>query len=76
MVQAHLVVEPTGRRKTMTENFGRAQSLNGIDGEIADAELNNVSGGDKATTTKGTTKPTTPPKFMVFTLEQVLVSSY
>ena len=60
----------------MTENFGGARSLNAIDGKIADAELNIVSGGDKATTTKGTTKSTPPEKFMVFTMEQVLVSSY
>ena len=60
----------------MTENFSGARSLNAIEGKIADAELNNVSGGNKATTTKGTTKPTRPVEFMVVTLEQVLVSSY
>jgi hypothetical protein len=60
----------------MTENFSGPRSLNAIDGRIADTELNIVSGGDKATTTKGTTKPTTPIKPMVWTLEQVLVSSY
>ena len=60
----------------MTENFGGARSLNAIEGKIADAELNSISGGNKATTTKGTTKSTAPEKFMVFTMEQVLVSSY
>ena len=60
----------------MTENFSSARSLNAIEGKMADAELNIVSGGDKAITTKGTTKSTTPEKFMVFTMEQVLVSSY
>ena len=55
-----------------TENQSRAPSLNEIKGEIADAELNTVSGGDKATTTKTTTKPTTP--YFEITLEQVLIS--
>jgi hypothetical protein len=58
----------------MTNDHNGAQSLNEIAGRIADADLNDVSGGDKKTTT---TKPTTPPeKFMVYTMEQVLVSSY
>ena len=58
----------------MTRKHSGALSLNAIDGKIADAELNDVSGGDKKTTT---TKPsTTPVKFMVYTMEQVLVSSY
>jgi bacteriocin-like protein len=39
-------------------NQRRAPCLNEIGEEITDAELNNVSGGDKATTTK-TTKTTT-----------------
>ena len=60
----------------MTKNLSGARSLNEIEGKIADAEFNIVSGGDKATTTKGTTKSTTPEKFIVFTMEQVLVSSY
>jgi hypothetical protein len=60
----------------MTENFCGARSLNAIDGRIADAELNNVSGGNKAAATKGTTKPTRPVEYMVVTMEQVLVSSY
>jgi hypothetical protein len=69
------IIEPTRRRKMMTrKQHSGAQSLNAIDGKIADAELNDVSGGDKKTTT---TKPsTTPVKFMVYTMEQVLVSSY
>jgi hypothetical protein len=59
-----------------TENQSRAPSLNEIKGEIADAELNTVSGGDKATTTKTTTKPTTKPTpYLEITLEQVLISS-
>ena len=58
----------------MTTDHSGAQSLNEIAGRIADADLNAVSGGDKKTTT---TKPPTPPeKFMVYTMEQVLVSSY
>jgi len=40
----------------------------------ADAELNIVSGGDKKTTAP---KPTPKPEtYMVYTMEQVLVSSY
>jgi hypothetical protein len=55
----------------MTRNHCGARSLN----EIADADLDRVTGGDKkTTTTKPTTTTTTKP--MVFTLEQVLVSSY
>jgi hypothetical protein len=58
----------------MTNNRGATRSLNGIAGNIADAELNDVSGGDKKTTT---TKPAaTPVKYMVYTMQQVLVSSY
>ena len=59
-----------------TENQSRAPSLNEIKGEIADAELNTVSGGDKATTTKTTTKPPTKPTtpYLEITLEQVLLS--
>lgn len=42
------------------ENQNSAPSPNKIEGEIDDAELNDVCGGDKATTTKTTTtKPTT-----------------
>ena len=59
----------------MTKNH--SASLDAIPGAMTDAELNCVSGGDKATTTtKGTTKTTTTTKPIVFTLEQVLVSSY
>ena len=60
----------------MTRKFGAARNHSAIEGNIADAELDNISGGDKATTTKGTTKTTPPEKFLVVTLEQVLVSSY
>jgi len=70
------LLELTGRQKMTSENQSRAPSLSKIVGEIADAELNNVSGGDKATTTKPTTTTTTTTRPMVFTLEQVLVSSY
>ena len=41
-----------------SENQSRAPSLKEIVGEIADAELNNVSGGDKTTTTTTTTTTT------------------
>jgi hypothetical protein len=54
-----------------TENQSQA-SLNEIKGEIADAELGAVAGGDKATTTKTTTKPT---EFFVVTLRDVLITS-
>jgi hypothetical protein len=58
----------------MTNDHNGARSQNEIAGRIADADLNEVSGGDKKTTT---TKPaTTPEKFMVYKMEQVLVSSY
>ena len=59
-----------------TENQSRAPSLNEIKGEIADAELNTVSGGDKATTTKTPPKPTTKPTtpYLEITLEQVVIS--
>jgi hypothetical protein len=57
-----------------TENQSRPPSLNEIKGEIADAELNTVSGGDKAaTTTKTTTKPTTP--YLEITMQEVTISS-
>jgi hypothetical protein len=57
-----------------TENQSRAPSLNEIKGEIADAELNTVSGGDKATTTKTTTKPTTP--YFEITMQEATISGY
>jgi hypothetical protein len=58
----------------MTNDHNGARSLNEIAGRVADADLNDVSGGDKKTTT---TKPTTTPvKYMVYKMEQVLVSSY
>ena len=57
-----------------TENQSRAPSLNEINGEISDAELNSVSGGDKATT-KTTTKPTTKPKdYLVVTIRDVFIT--
>jgi hypothetical protein len=55
-----------------TENPSRATSLNEIKGEIADADLNTVSGGDKAKTTKGTTKPTTP--YFEITMQDAIIS--
>jgi hypothetical protein len=58
----------------MTGNIGGAPTLNAIEGNMVDTELDGVSGGDKKTTTP---KPTPKPEqFMVVTLEQVLVSSY
>jgi hypothetical protein len=63
--------EPTGRQEMSIENESRAPSLNEIKGEIADAELNSVSGGDKATTTKTTTKP---KDYLVITMQDVIVS--
>jgi hypothetical protein len=58
----------------MTKNHNGTRSRN----EITDAELDTVTGGDKATTTttKDTKTTTTTTKPIVFTLEQVLVSSY
>jgi hypothetical protein len=58
----------------MANDHSGARSLSAITGEIADAELNIVAGGDKKTTTpKPTPKPTA---YMVYTMEQVLVTSY
>ena len=60
----------------ITENQNHAPSLNEIEGAIADADLNNVSGGDKATTTKTTTTtPTTTLPYMVITMREVYISS-
>jgi hypothetical protein len=61
--------------RLMTGKQNGAQSRNEI-GTISDAELDHVTGGDKATTTTTKDTKTTPPKPIVFTLEQVLVSSY
>ena len=58
----------------MTNDYSGSRPLNVIAGQIADAELDIVSGGDKKTTT--TKPPTKPTEHMVFTMEQVLVSSY
>jgi hypothetical protein len=57
-----------------TENQSQAPSLNEIEGEIADAELGAVSGGDKATPAKPTTKPTEP--YLVVTIENTTITSY
>jgi len=59
-----------------TENQSRASSLNELMGEIADAELDNVRGGDKATTktaTKSTTKST--DTYFAITMQEVTISS-
>ena len=58
----------------MTNDHNGAQSLNAIAGEIADAELNIVSGGDKKTTT--TKPPEKPVVYMVYKMSDVLISSY
>ena len=60
------------------ENQSRAPSLNEINDEITDAELNHVSGGDKATTIKTMTKPTTKPTtpYLEITLEDTMISGY
>ena len=60
-----------------TENQSRAPSLSEIKGEITDGELDTVSGGDKATTTKTTTKPTTKPTtpYLEITMQDVTISS-
>jgi hypothetical protein len=55
-----------------TENQSQAPSLNEIAGEITDAELGTVAGGDKATPTKTTTKPTTP--YLVVTIESATIT--
>ena len=57
----------------MTKNDSSSQSLQD---NIADAELGQVTGGGKATTTKGTKTTTTTIRPMVITMEQVLISSY
>jgi hypothetical protein len=58
----------------MTNDHRGARPLNATEGEIADAELNAISGGDKKTPTP---KPTPKPEpYMVYTMHDVLVSSY
>jgi hypothetical protein len=58
----------------MTNDHRGARPLDAIEGEIADAELNAISGGEKkAPTPKPTPKPET---YMVYTMHEVLVSSY
>ena len=59
-----------------TENQNLAPSLIEIKGEIADAELDKVSGGDAATTTKTTTKTTPPIKPFVITIMDANITSY
>jgi hypothetical protein len=59
------------------EKQSRASSPDQFEGEISNAELNNVSGGDKATTTKTTTtKPTTKKieTYLEITLQDTLIS--
>jgi bacteriocin-like protein len=59
-----------------TENQNGAPSPTEMTGELTDAELNTVSGGDKATTTtKPPAQPTDKVKYMEFKLQQVLISS-
>jgi hypothetical protein len=61
----------------MTNNHGSAQSLTKVEGNMTDAELNTISGGDKkTTTTKPTTTTTKPIEYMTYTMQDVLVSSY
>ena len=58
----------------MTNDHSGARSLCDIHGKIADAELDIVSGGEKKTTPP---KPTTKPiAYMVYKMEDILVSSY
>lgn len=57
----------------ITAKHNSAVSLHEIAGNIADAELDGVSGGDKKTTT---TKPTKPKEYLVVTMNDVLISSY
>ena len=65
--------EGTGRQKMMTNDHS-AWSLSEIHGKIADAELDIVSGGDKKTTPPK--PPEKPIAYMVYKMENVLVSSY
>ena len=56
----------------LTNDHSGARPLNAIEGEIADAELNAISGGsNKTTTPKQKPKPET---FLVCTMHDVLVS--
>jgi hypothetical protein len=56
----------------MTNDHRGARPLNAIEGEIADTELNAISGGsNKTTTPKPKPKPET---FLVCTMHDVLVS--
>jgi bacteriocin-like protein len=58
------------------ENQNPAPPATGMTGELTDAELNSVTGGDKATTT---TKPPTKPTdkktdYLTITMDQTLIS--
>ena len=56
------------------ESQSRTPSLNEIKGELTVAELNNVSGGDKATTTKTTTTKPIETYFEI-TMQDAQISS-
>jgi hypothetical protein len=58
------------------DNQSQTPSLNKIEGEIADADLNAVSGGDKAATSKPPPKTTTKEPFLVVTMENPIITSY
>jgi hypothetical protein len=55
-----------------TEDQSQVPSLNEIKGEIADAELGTVAGGDNATPRKPPTKPT---EYLKLTIKDVLITS-
>ena len=58
-----------------TEDQSQAPSLNEIKGEIADADLAAVAGGDKAAPPKPPTKPTTKPtKYLVVEMNDVIIT--
>ena len=58
----------------MMTNDHSARSLCKIHGNIADAELDIVSGGEKKTTPPK--PPEKPIAYMVYKMEDILVSSY
>jgi hypothetical protein len=66
------LIEPQRRPNMTGEPQIQTQFLNQNEGEISDADLTIVSGGDKAAT-KTTTKPTEP--FLKVTLVEVFISS-
>ena len=58
-----------------TQDRSQAPSLNEIKGEIADADLGAVAGGDKAAPPKPPTKPTTnPTKYLVVEMNDVIIT--